>query len=291
MKITRRALLLGGLGALAAASVPVGETYRFEVNRHAPELAGLRAPIRISLLTDLHYGPYVRAASVRAWVDATLRERPDLVIIAGDFIDADVDGGTDPLLHELARLHAPLGVYGTWGNHDYYSFGRVARLARPARPDWEARRERFRRDLHEAGVRVLLNENVRVREDLVLAGVDDFETGDPGLALALHGPDRAAATLLVSHNPDLLPLVPATVGLTLCGHTHGGQIRLPVVGALSTSSRYGERFAMGFVRAPARGFVSRGLGVTGVPMRLNCPPELVTLDLRPAGSQRKGNDT
>lgn len=285
MKISRRTLLFGGLGTLVAASVPVGATYRFEVNRHPAELPGLTRPLRLVLLTDLHYGPYIRAASVRHWVDAALRERPDLIVVAGDFLDADVDGGADDLLVELARLRAPLGTFGVWGNHDYGSFGRYSSLRFPARPDWSARRERFGRELRSGGLRVLTNERVRVRDDLVLAGLDDHAEGDPDLALTLGGPPvghSAGATLLVSHNPDVLPFVPEWVGLTVCGHTHGGQVRLPGVGALRTSSFYGERFSMGFVTGPARGFVSRGLGVTGLPVRLNCAPEVVVLDLAPS---------
>jgi len=77
--------------------------------------------------------------------------------------------------------------------------------------------------------------------------------------------------------------VPETVSLTLCGHTHGGQVCLPGYGALYTASAYGRRFVAGWVRAPAMAYVSRGLGVSGAPLRFACPAEITVLDLAPAG--------
>ena len=79
----------------------------------------------------------------------------------------------------------------------------------------------------------------------------------------------------------VLPQVPECVDLTVCFHTHGGHVLLPLAGAIHIPSRFGERFAQGFVQAPCRGFVSRGLGVTGVPFRLLCDAELVMLNLQP----------
>ncbi|WP_370657292.1 hypothetical protein [Deinococcus sp. KNUC1210] len=97
----------------------------------------------------------------------------------------------------------------------------------------------------------------------------------------------------MSHNPDYLMALPSTSqwrsdGLVVSGHTHGGQVRLPLVGALKVPSQYGQRFAQGWVqgdpaddRPGARGFVSRGLGVSGLPFRNLCPPEVVLLELEP----------
>ncbi len=281
MKLSRRAFLTSGFGALALGAAPVAEVYRPQVTRHTRTLPGLKRPLRVVQLSDLHYGPFIGAASVRVWVDAALRERPDLILVTGDFVDADVEGSVAPLFAELSRLKAPLGVWGVWGNHDYASFGGPERRKLGWRPDWPQRQKEFARQLAAAGVRILLDAGVQVRGDLYLAGLDDLWHGGVHLPAALRG-SGTGATLLMSHNPDVLPGVPASVGLTVCGHTHGGQVRLPLVGAIMTSSRYGERFARGFVSGPAPGFVSRGLGVTGLPLRLNCPPEVVALDLLPA---------
>ncbi len=122
-----------------------------------------------------------------------------------------------------------------------------------------------------------------MRDDLYVAGLDDFRNGRPDLEATLGGRPDAGATVLLSHNPDVLPEVPIEIPLTLSGHTHGGQVVLPGVGALQTSSRYGDRFLAGWVEGPARGYVSRGLGVTSVPVRINCPAELTVLDLTPSG--------
>ncbi len=242
-------------------------TYHFEVVRERAELAGLRAPVRVAWLTDLHHGQHVRTASVRAWVDAALAEAPDLVLLGGDLVDqtpgADADDG---LAAELARLRAPLGVLAVAGNHDH---GRFRGL------------EPYAGLLRGVGIEVLVNRGISARGDLHVAGLDDLRNGRPDLGAALRDRGSAGATVLVSHNPDVLPDVPTDIGLTLAGHTHGGQVVLPGVGALFTSSRYGDRFLAGWVEGPARGYVSRGLGVTSIPVRINCPAELTILDLVP----------
>lgn len=278
----RRVLSLLGAGSLAGAALGgacCSQVYRFGLTREQQTLPGLRSGLRVAFLTDLHYGPFLRARSVRAWVRAANAQRPDLVLLGGDYLDVEPGDTVQPLLTELRELRAPLGVYGVWGNHDYGSFGQGRRGL-----DWTAYREALRRALAGVGITVLRNEGRAVREDLFLAGVDDLTRGTPDLHQALRGATaHAGATLVLSHNPDLLPEVPAGVGLVLCGHTHGGQVRLPGLGAPVVPSRYGQRYAMGWVRGahdtPA--YVSRGLGVTGVPVRLLCEPELTLLTLTP----------
>ena len=262
-----RAAAVAATAAVGSSAAQVAGTYHFDVVRERAALEGLTAPLRVVWLTDLHHGQYVRTASVRAWVDAALGEAPDLVLLGGDLVDqhpgADPDEG---LVAELARLRAPLGVLAVWGNHDHARFRRITPLAAL---------------LHDAGIQVLVNRGVSVRNDLHVAGIDDLRNGRPDLDAALGERPAAGATLLLSHNPDVLPDVPTDVGLTLAGHTHGGQVVLPGVGALYTSSRYGERFLAGWVEGPARGYVSRGLGVSTLPVRVNGPAELTVLDLGP----------
>ena len=245
----------------------VMSVYRFVVEEHDLILSGLRAPLRLAWLTDLHYGPFVRSGSVAAWVDATLAARPDLVLLGGDIMDFSSRNDQEPLLTQLRRLRAPLGTFTVWGNHDVRRFG--------------AALSGFAASLATAGVQALRNQGVRVREDLYLAGLDDLREGEPDLGAALAGRPAEGACLLMSHNPDVLPLVPDHVGLTLCGHTHGGQVRLPLIGPVVTSSRYGRRFASGWVTGPARGYVSRGLGVAQIPLRIACPAELTLMNLHP----------
>src|SRR6056297_8968 len=252
--------------AVGMTGAAVREAYAFQRVVRRASLAGLRSPLRVAWLADLHHGPWIGAASVEAWVDATLAEAPDLIVLGGDIVDQREGGSIDALVGELGRLRAPLGVRAVWGNHDRARFRRI---------------ETFEARLEAAGIEVLVNRGERIRHDLWLAGVDDLVTGDPDLPAALRDRPADAACILASHNPDLLPEVPVSVSLTLSGHTHGGQVVLPFIGPPFTSSRYGRRFASGWVRGPALGYVSRGLGFGLVPIRVNCPAELTILELAP----------
>lgn len=286
--LTRRRLLrglVGGgvvLGALGGTGVAQG--YQFGVTKHSRTLTGLKKPLTVAFLTDLHYGLYIGAGSVRQWVEATNALRPDLVLLGGDQLDRRMDEPPEPLLAELARLRAPLGVYGVWGNHDYGSFGFYGgRQYGPARADWQAKREELRLAFAAHGVNILRDEGREVRPDLYIGGVDDLWHGKPDPARALRGAGEKA-TVLVSHNPDLLPRLPLSAGLVLCGHTHGGQVRFPLIGAPMVPSDYGQTYAMGWVAGahdtPA--YVSRGLGMSGIPMRNLCQPEIAFFALQPA---------
>jgi uncharacterized protein len=273
--VNRRQFLAGSAAALTTLVVggrSVAEAYDVTVERWQVGVPRLAKPLRVAFLTDLHLGPFIAAPRLRRWVELARSEAPDLVVLGGDLVDAH--GPTDPneLAQPLAPLEAPLGCFTVWGNHDHRRFREAGGLGA------------LDRALHSVGIRPLRNEGVVVRDDLFLAGLDDLRNGRPDLRTALAGRGEGRATLFVSHNPDVLPEVPLDVDLTLCGHTHGGQIRLPGIGAVVTSSRYGRRFVAGWVAAPARGYVSRGLGVGVVPMRLDCPPELTVLDLVPAAS-------
>ncbi len=253
-------------GAALAVTASVVSAHRFQVVRVTATLRRLRAPVRVALLADLHYGPYVRPRQVAAWVRTATALQPDVVVLDGDLVDHQAGGDIARFVDELAALEAPLGVYAAWGNHDHARFGDLSG---------------FERRLRGAGIEVLVNRGARLREDLYLAGIDDFRRGTPDLAAALAQRPARSACVLLSHNPDVLPEVPADVDLTLSGHTHGGQVCLPGIGPLVTSSRYGRRFVHGWVEGPARGYVTRGLGVTLLPVRVDCPAELTVLDLRP----------
>lgn len=240
--------------------------YRPEVEHHEATLDGLQVPLRLVQLSDLHIGPYLHEGSLNAWVDLTLAQDPDLIVITGDIIDSWFYRSVDILTGPLSQLRAPLGVYAVWGNHDRGWSRNITPLAGA---------------LQEAEIEILNNRGKLIREDLYLAGIDDWRQGHPNIMAALRDYPAGVASLLLSHNPDALPHIPSWLGLTLCGHTHGGQIRLPLLGAPLTSSRYGQRFAQGWVEGPARGYVSRGLGATMLPLRINCPPELTVMQLVP----------
>ena len=267
--MSRRALLawlgVGAVGAMAGGLGVVANTYRFGVAPITAALAGLRAPVRVAWLCDLHYGPFIRANTVAAWVDATLALSPDLIVLGGDMVDHRTPDDVAPLLEQLGRLRAPLGTFAIRGNHEYH---------------WRGDLARFEADLAGLGVPILVNRGTMVREDLHLSGADDRQVGGRQFRQALEAREPGSASLLASHQPDLLPRVPADVDLTLMGHTHGGQVRIPGLPPLMPKSRFG--LEAGWYRAPALGYVSRGLGVAHVPVRVNCPAELTLATLMPA---------
>jgi uncharacterized protein len=268
--IQRQLLRLAFGAAVGLIGSSFMASYSVETTRHRLRLPRLRRPLRLVQLSDLHFGPFFQVETVESWVRASLRERPDVVVITGDFVDSTVERrALLRFLGALGQLRADLGVWAVLGNHDITAFG--------------AETPQFVRDLAASGIRVLDNAGVSLRDDLYLAGVDDLWCGQPDIAAALADAPDAAAWLLLSHNPDLLPRVPERVDLTLSGHTHGGQVSLHRLGIPWQGASFGDRLAQGFIYGPARGYVSRGLGATAVPLRLLCPPELAVFDLEPEG--------
>lgn len=259
-------------GALAALAALAGggaylSIFRYGVTRHTVPLAGLRQPLRAAQLSDLHYGPFLNEDTVAEWVQTTMEQQADVIVLTGDFIDARSRRRNEPFLEALRQLTAPLGVYVVWGNHDHIS---------------RTRHQLLSDSFAQFGFTVLNNRSVRLRDDLNLAGIDDFRLGSPDLAAALAGRQPETPTILLSHNPDILPEVESgSVELVLSGHTHGGQINLPLIGPVVTGSLYGRRYAEGWVDAAVPAYVSRGLGVSGLPMRAFSPPEIAVFNLIP----------
>jgi len=292
--LTRRRFLtlagVTGLGLVGGASTLVARSYPFRVNRQRRGLRGLERPLRIVQLSDLHYGPYIHAGSVGRWVNAALAEQPDTIVITGDLVDSGsrinwrasvknfLTPDLDLLIAELARLKAPLGVYSIWGNHD----------------NWAPTAKRYlQARLPQVGVHVLNNEGRLLRPDFFLGGVDDFWDGHADLDKTLADRRPGPACVMLAHNPDFLDeFFRRPVDLGMCGHTHGGQVFVPGIGAPWTPSWYGATYLGGWytpglspTSPPVLSFVSKGLGVTGVPLRINAPAEVVVLDLLPLSGQ------
>lgn len=265
--------------------------YSFVVQRYQRTLRGLQSPLRVAHLSDLHIGFFIRQGSVRRWVEATLAQQPDLIVITGDLTDSGRRHQVLPALPELQKLQAPLGTWAVWGNHDYrfndYQTKYPARVtiskkssASPPKVPMVLPQE-LEKLLGQLGIRFLQNAGVQLRRDLYLAGVEDLWHGEPDVAQAFAGYTDSSASLLICHNPDYLYQVPKSVDLTLCGHTHGGQVVLPWYGPTFTSSSYGQKFAGGWVDDPVPAFISRGLGLSTAPLRVACPAELVIHDFMP----------
>ncbi|MET0648449.1 MAG: metallophosphoesterase [Pyrinomonadaceae bacterium] len=239
--------------------------------------------LKVALLTDLHVGaPHMSLERLRNVVGRVNEEAPDLVIITGDFViggpqdeggeRGGVAGGTfvepEPLAEELKALRAPLGVYAVLGNHDWWFDG-----------------ERVTRALRGTGLKVLENEAVRIEHEgrgFWLGGVADLWTRRPDVEGTLRQVNTDDPVILFTHNPDIFPNVPARVTLTVAGHTHGGQVNLPLLGRPVVPSKFGQRYAFGHVVEGGRHlFVSGGVGTSIVPVRFRVPPEIVILKLEP----------
>ena len=314
-------------GFLAGAVPFIGAVYGFAAERLRYQLYRVELPIpglpaaldglRIAQLSDIHIGGYMPREQVRRAVDMANELGADLAVVTGDFIT----GASDPLadcVAELARLRAPLGVWGCNGNHEIYADAE------------DAAAELF----HRAGMRILRRENVELRwrgQAFNLLGVDYQRARTPsGRRLEmLPGLEplvrRDVPNILLSHNPNAFPRA-AELGieLTLAGHTHGGQVQVEILERRWSPARFITPFVAGLYRRPlglapallhgAAGddsssssafpsvvspsaheppvtaeeprasllYVNRGLGTIGAPVRLGVPPEITLLVLRRA---------
>ncbi len=263
---------------------------RLNIRRYAPDPATWPRGrhLRVAFVTDVHAGlPMMSMERVAEIVAATNALSPDLILLGGDYVSslklpvrlfAPGDWA-----RELGALRAPLGIWGVLGNHDHKQ-----RPGPGLSPD-DGRT--VRAVLEAVGIGVLQNEAVRLG-----GGADAFRLlglasqrarklsgrwiGDddlPGTLAKLSG--DGLPTLMVAHEPDIFPAVPPEVALTFSGHTHGGQVRL-MNRAYVVPSRYGERYAWGHMVEDGRHLVvSGGVGVSGWPIRIGIPPEIVLVEL------------
>jgi uncharacterized protein len=269
-------LAAGGLLGYAIAVEPQRVQFtrvRFPVRGLPEELDG----ITIAQLSDVHLGPFLSEGFVRDVVDSTNRLQPDMVVLTGDYIHQTI-AYMRPCVAELARLKSRVGTVAVLGNHDWWGGVDDARAA-------------FR----ERDIPLLDNTRIFVTRDrrltqsaddaaLCIAGVGDLWEDQIDLEAALAVP-ASVPRILLSHNPDVAEeyadaLARLPVSLMLSGHTHGGQVRLPVAGAPIVPSRYGQKYAAGLVQGPACPvYVSRGVGTVMIPVRFGVPPEVPFIQL------------
>lgn len=227
--------------------------------------------LRVAVLSDLHAGgPHVDATRVRHVARDLTSRRPDLVLLLGDYVDCDVlfGGREEPetIAQALTALEAPLGRVAVLGNHD-----------------WAQEGERMRAALRRAGTHVLENDALDVGRGLLVAGIGDGRERRADVVAALRDVPEDAPVLLLAHDPDVFPRVPARVALTLAGHLHGGQVDLPGLRRRFIPSRFGARYLHGLVEEDGRLLlVTSGFGQAGLPLRLRRPPEAWILELRSA---------
>jgi hypothetical protein len=263
-------------GAAVAAAGVVGaytlvEPLWLEVTRTRIHVRGLHpdlAGFRIALLTDMHAGEGTPLWLIRRAAKLAMRERPDLVALTGDFAADDADSFA-PVLDALSELRAPHGVWAVPGNHDY-----TVGIER-----WHAELRR-RPHLRDLTNRAALE---RVGQaSLCVAGVDDYTRGRPTLD-PLPPPESRDFTLLLAHDPDQAERARRAydaVDLVVSGHTHGGQVRLPGVGAIKNPAKHDDLYEEGLRRRPwTQVYTSRGVGTVHLPVRLLCRPEVAVLEL------------
>ena len=221
-------------------------------------------PIRVALVSDLHLGnASTDVARLTRVADQVSGQRPDLILLAGDLVAGARVQSVAELAEPLAHLHAPLGVVAVPGNHD-----------------WGVGIDLIRQALRRAGVTLLQNRAIE-RGPLALGGLDDEATGHAKPEQVLPVLERLrGARVVMGHTPDNAPVFAR--GLVLAGHTHCGQIVLPLIGAPISGSRYGERYRCGLVREGARIVViGAGTGTSDVPLRFGAPPDWWLLTLGP----------
>lgn len=291
MKLTRRAFL--GLSAAGICGCYFGSHVTTTAQLEKIELPVATLPknldgLKIAFLTDLHLGPWLSQDRCAELIAPLKDQKPDLVVLGGDYI-LGFEGLIGQSFHKLF-LHAPhrspyeiyseaatlcrdifkprLGIYGVLGNHD--------RWAKP---------EECGKAFKDAGAKLLVNESsvIHIQQNfsLTLIGTDDFWTGSTEFPTSSFS--KSHYKILLSHNPDGVPYLMnrgAKFDLALCGHTHGGQIKLPFLGAIMHNCRdarfreghfHGEDFSV---------YTSRGIGSVEIPFRVNCPPEVTLITLK-----------
>ncbi len=260
------------LVALVVYGLTIGQ--RIEVERVSVEVPGLTRDLRVVLLSDLHLSWLVPEERIRSAVELAKEARPDLVLLAGDYVTGSAKYAP-PCARELGRLKAPLGTFAVLGNHDYWVGAQAVRKA-----------------LQGAGIRVLDNQAALVpvgQGRLALVGISDVGTRHARVDKAFGAIPEGVPVIVLSHNPDVVYQLAGEKGvggghakptLVLSGHTHGGQVAW--VGKYWVSSRFGRRHPSGLTRykgIPV--YVTRGVGVIMPPVRIGCRPAVTVFELRP----------
>jgi predicted MPP superfamily phosphohydrolase len=266
----RRHFLQAGVGGIA--SVPfILSAYGATVTAKSCTVQELTVPFGRSLslvqLTDLHAGIFMSREEIRRYADQTIALHPDLLVLTGDFISNSVFF-LPSCLEEMTRIQTRYGTFATLGNHEHW-YGNLSEV--------QAIFREFRIPLLNN-----THEIVQTEEGpFAVAGIDDLRSGRPDLDGALAGLDSVVPTLLLSHRPEIFPRAAARgIPLTLSGHYHGGQVKIRLPGADLSFAHLMTPYPEGLYRLKTCYlYVSRGIGTTFTPVRLNAPPEVTLIHL------------
>lgn len=271
---TPLALAAAGGGSLAFTLAAAKWCQVERITLPVPNLPAPFVGLTIAFLVDTHHGPFVPLWYLEHVVAMTNALGADLVALGGDFVQRRRSRHLPPDrpylrpgIEVLSKLKAPLGSFAVLGNHD----------------NWvdTAGTQRY---LAEYGIRDLSNRGVWLERGgarLRFCGLDDHTTGVEDLPAALGDTRPGDACILLAHNPDVVEDIrDPRVGFVLSGHTHGGQVVLPYIGAPIVPSSYGQKYVQGFVQGPVtRVYVSRGVGTIMPAVRFRCPPEVTFITL------------
>ncbi len=218
-------------------------------------------------LSDIHHSLFTPLRQIQRVVQLANRQQPDLVALTGDYVTASANY-IWPVAEQLGQLRTRLGVFAVLGNHDF-----------------AVDAEEITRALETHGIRVLRNSRARLHArgaPLWVLGVDDLWYNADDLSAAVTGVPSRDIKLLLCHNPLGIHQAAAYgIDLVLAGHTHGGQVKLPLLGSVYGRSKLGTRFVDGWNRLESTQiYVSRGIGKVVLPVRVGCRPEIACLRLR-----------
>ncbi len=264
-------LLLLGVGVWSFFIEPnrlVIHEEAIQIDNWPKELSGLR----IAIISDIHTGaPFVNDNKLREIVARTNQLNPDLVVLLGDYMSPNSwhSHRVEPEVTAagLKDLRAPLGVYSVLGNHDWWYNGTKVRAA-----------------FEQNGIGVLENETAEIKwrnSSFWVVGLADLWTRPQRIQETLNMVPDGSTIVAITHNPDIFPRLPRNMPLLLAGHTHGGQVNLPVIGRPIEPSDFGQRYAAGHVFEDGHHlFVTMGIGTSILPIRFRVPPEIVLLTIR-----------
>lgn len=232
-----------------------------------PAWPGEFRDLRVTVFSDLHVGPpHVTLARLRRIVEKANATEADLILMPGDFVETALGwrmAEPEAIAAELKRLRAKAGVFATLGNHDWWYGG-----------------ARVRQALEKEGIRVLDDQAVKIErrgKTFWLVGFADKWAGHPNIEETLKQITDDAPAIAFTHNPGIFPAIPPRIGLTIAGHTHGGQIWLPFIGRPVISD---EPYPIGHIIEGGRHlFVTAGIGTSICPVRLGVPPEISLLTI------------
>lgn len=255
-------IIIGGYGVLI-------EPVWVEVNKLnivLPNLPNQFNGFSIVHLSDFHHSLFVRQEYIERCIQKTLSLKPDLVVITGDFVVGSAKY-VKSLASKLKLISYKIPTYAVLGNHDYWTDDKI-----------------IEKTLIEAKIHVFKNGNVALERNkarIWLLGIEDLWTGNSDLNTALAGTNPNEVKILLTHQPDVVEDIKDKVDLILAGHTHGGQITLPLIGPPMVPSKFGDKYAAGLFKiGNSQMYVNKGIGIVPPPVRFFTRPEIAYITLK-----------